>query len=155
MISKPKSGKIIDVKILMGLLLVTSLFTVFSCNQKKIVKSTGSQVNSEQIEEKVYIEVEQMPEFPGGQAELIKFIGNSVKYPVKAMKANIQGKVFVSFVIGKDGSVKDVKIARGVDPLLDAEGIRVVKSMPKWTPGKNKEVEVAVQYTIPINFALR
>lgn len=155
MISKTKSGKMANVKVLIGMLIVSCLFTVFACNQKKITKSPGSQVNSEQTQEKVYLEVEQMPEFPRGEIELRKFIGSSIKYPVEAMKGKIQGKVFVSFVIGKDGCVIDVKIARGVDPLLDTEAMRVVKSMPKWTPGKQKGKNVAVQYTIPINFALK
>ena len=150
-----KSKKNVHVKFLIGILLTAILFTAFACNQKKLAKSQSSKVNPEQPQEIVFMEVEQMPEFPGGQLELRKFIAGSVKYPVEAMKNRIQGKVFVSFIIGKDGSVKNVKIVRGADPLLDAEGIRVVKSMPKWIPGKQKGKEVNVQYTIPINFALK
>jgi periplasmic protein TonB len=155
MIKSIKKIQIANLKMLGSVLLAVCLITVTSCNQKKLTKSQSSQVNSVQTDEKVYLEVEQMPKFPGGDLELRKFLANSVKYPVDAMKNKIQGKVFVGFVIGKDGSVKDAKIVRGADPLLDAEALRVVKSSPKWQPGKQKGKEVAVQYTIPINFVLQ
>jgi len=130
------------------------LITVSSCSQKKLTKSQSSQANSEQTQEKVYLEVEQMPEFPGGSLELQRFLANSVKYPIDAAKNEIQGRVFVTFVVGKDGSIKDARIVRGADPLLDAEALRVVKSSPKWQPGKQKGKVVAVQYTVPISFVL-
>jgi protein TonB len=155
MMSKMESKKNTNGKILIGMLLAVCLIAVFACDQKKLAKSKTSQINSEQLEEKVYEKVEQMPEFPGGVLELRKFLATSVRYPVDAQLKQIQGKVFVSFVIGKDGSVKNVKIARGVDPLLDAEALRVVNSMPKWSPGKNKGKTVAVGFTLPITFAFR
>ena len=94
-----------------------------------------------------------MPQFPGGSVQ--KWIAKTVKYPMIAQENNIQGKVFVQFVIEKDGSVSDVKVARSVDPSLDKEAIRVVKAMPKWKPGKQRGKPVRVSYTVPINFQLQ
>lgn len=103
----------------------------------------------------VYFITEDMPEFPGGELALRKFIANSIKYPVVAIENGIQGKVYVSFVVGKDGKVADAKIARGVAPSLDKEAIRVVESLPTWKPGKVKGEAVDVEYTVPINFVLQ
>ena len=97
--------------------------------------------------------VEDMPQFPGGSVQ--KWSAKNVKYPMIAQENNIQGKVFVQFVIEKDGSVSDVKVARSVDPSLDKEAIRVVKAMPKWKPGKQRGKPVRVSYTVPINFQLQ
>lgn len=155
MITSIKKIQFANLKTLVGVLLAVCLITVSSCSQKKLTKSQSSQANSEQTQEKVYQEVEQMPEFPGGSIELQRFLAKSVNYPVDAVKNKIQGKVFVTFVIGKDGSVKDARIIRGADPLLDAEGLRVVKIMPNWQPGKQKGKAVSVQYTVPINFVLQ
>lgn len=102
-----------------------------------------------------YSVVEQMPEFPGGQVALRKFLSTAVKYPVIAQENAIQGKVFVAFVVDRDGGISNVKISRGVDPSLDKEAIRVVKSMPKWIPGKQNGEAVRVSYTVPINFVLQ
>lgn len=101
-----------------------------------------------------YTVVEQMPEFPGGELALRKYLATSVKYPVIAQENGIQGKVFVSFVVDTDGGISNVKVARGVDPSLDKEAMRVVKSMPKWIPGKQNGQAVRVSYTVPINFVL-
>ncbi len=103
----------------------------------------------------VFFIVEDMPEFPGGQLALRKFIAQAVKYPVIAQENGIQGKVFVNFVVAKDGSVTNAKIARGVDPSLDKEALRVVNSLPKWKPGKQGGKPVRVSYTVPINFQLQ
>ena len=105
--------------------------------------------------EKIFIVVEDEPEFPGGQMALRAFLANAVKYPVIAQENGIQGKVYVSFVIGKDGFVKNAVIARGVDASLDKEALRVVNSLPKWKPGKQRGVPVNVSYTVPINFVLQ
>lgn len=98
--------------------------------------------------------VEQMPEFPGGELALRKFLVNSVKYPVIAQENGIQGKVFINFIVDKNGSISNVKVFRGVDQSLDKEAIRVVKSMPKWIPGKQGGQPVRVSFTVPINFVL-
>lgn len=116
------------------------------------------QVNAkEEVEEEapVFFIVEEMPEFPGGDAALRAFIAQSVKYPVVAQENGIQGKVYVNFVVGKDGSISNAKIARGVDPALDKEALRVVNSLPKWKPGKQGGKPVRVSYTVPINFVLQ
>ncbi|WP_163325158.1 energy transducer TonB [Draconibacterium mangrovi] len=102
----------------------------------------------------VFFVVEDMPEFPGGDEALRKYIANALSYPEDAKKNEIAGKVYISFVVEKDGSVGDVKVARGVDPSLDKEALRVVKALPMWKPGKQRGEPVRVQYTVPINFAL-
>ncbi|MGL5788614.1 MAG: TonB family protein [Bacteroidales bacterium] len=104
--------------------------------------------------EQTFTAVEKMPEFPGGVNELLKFIAKNVKYPEDAVKENKQGRVIVSFIIDKNGKVVDPEIKRGVSPSIDAEAIRVVKSMPNWTPGEQRGQKVRVKYTLPINFNL-
>lgn len=223
MISKIKSRKIANVKILIGFILAASLVAVFACEQKESVtteitpttnsviivadgkplqisgdaaaieklksvisgsddyelktdSSSGqlmlasknnkvgevvvvtygnNQEKSGQIQEEVFFIVEEMPVFPDGDLGLRKYIAQSVKYPVIAQENGIQGKVFVNFVVAKDGTVTNAKIFRGVDPSLDKEALRVVNNLPKWKPGKQKGKEVAVSYTIPINFVLQ
>ena len=108
----------------------------------------------EESDEEFFMVVENMPEFPGGDAGLRKYIQNNVKYPPIAKEYNITGKVYVSFIVDKSGSVTDVKIVRGVDKSLDAEAVRVVKSLPKYKPGKQRGKAVRVMFTIPINFTL-
>lgn len=103
-------------------------------------------------EQEIFQVVENMPEFPDGSPT--KWINKNIKYPVLAQENGIQGKVFVQFVVEKDGSITDVKVARGVDASLDKEAVRVVKSMPKWKPGKQRGKPVRVAYTLPINFQL-
>lgn len=102
----------------------------------------------------VYDVVEKMPEFPGGMAELMKYLNSNIKYPVEAHKAGIQGRVVVSFVVNKDGTVKDAKIVRSVDKSIDAEALRVISAMPKWLPGYQNGKAVKVRYTVPVTFRL-
>ena len=218
MMSKIKSRKIANVKVLVGIVLAAGLIAVFACEQKQEVKtetsnfkktetitfdgrqlqiigdsadianlknlisvssdykmvrdiSTGEMRLVSKVSEKeeiklasvdsklssgdeVFVVVEEMPEFPGGVKALRQYLAATVKYPEIAQEKGIQGKVYVTFVVNKDGSVLNAKIARGVDPLLDAEALRVVSSLPKWNPGKQKGQAVAVQYTVPIKFAL-
>ena len=106
-------------------------------------------------DEPIFQVVEEKPEFPGGMAEAMKFLAKNINYPVAAQQAKIEGRVIVQFVVGKDGSVSDVKVMRGVSPELDAEAIRVVSMMPKWIPGKQRGKAVAVKYTMPIMFRLQ
>ena len=110
--------------------------------------------NNEKKNNVYFEEVDEMPEYPGGKEGLFKFISENVQYPEKAKKETVTGKVFVSFVIDKDGSVTDVKIARSVNPELDDEAVRVVKKLKKWTPGKKDGEVVKVGFTMPIKFAL-
>lgn len=102
----------------------------------------------------VYEVVEKMPAFPGGIAELMKYLSSNIKYPVEAHKAGIQGRVVVSFVVNKDGTVKDAKIVRSVDKSIDAEALRVISAMPKWQPGYQDGKAVSVRYTVPVTFRL-
>jgi len=213
MMSKIKSRKIANVKVLIGMVLAASLIAVFACEQKDSVKTTNSpseksatvtfqgkelQVSGDSAtieslkmlintkvkmgvselptvpppppppppppvgkpitvdgRDDVYVVVEEMPEYPGGVQALRNFLAQTVKYPEEAATKGIQGKVYVTFVVEKNGSVGAAKIARGVDPSLDAEALRVVKLLSNWKPGKQKGEAVAVQYTVPINFALQ
>ena len=106
-------------------------------------------------ETKVFDVVEQMPSFPGGDAELMKFLSSHIKYPVVAEENGIQGRVIATFVVERDGSISDVKVVKSVDPSLDKEAIRVLKSMPKWIPGKQNGSAVRVKYTVPVTFRLQ
>lgn len=105
-------------------------------------------------EDKIFVVVSEMPEFPGGNRALAKYLGDNVKYPAVAAETGVKGKVIISFVVNKDGSICDVTILRSVDPALDQEAIRVVSSMPKWKPGKQGDKTVRVSYRVPINFQL-
>lgn len=109
----------------------------------------------EEEETQVFFIVEDMPEFPGGDAALRKYLATQVNYPVIAQENGIQGKVYVTFVVGKDGKVSNARVARGVDPSLDKEALRVVNSLPTWKPGKQRGKPVNVSYTVPINFVLQ
>ena len=106
-------------------------------------------------ENKVFDIVEQQPLFPGGPAALMKYLSENTKYPVVAQENGVQGRVTVQFVVEKDGSISDVHVLRGVDPSLDKEAIRVVKSMPRWTPGKQNGITVRVNYRVPVLFRLQ
>ncbi|RZT91224.1 TonB family protein [Ancylomarina subtilis] len=123
-----------------------------------ITMSKGDQttIKSEMVNgEQIFAICEDMPQFPGGDKALQTWIAQNVKYPAEAQKNNIEGRVYISFVVNKDGAVKDVKIARGASPSIDAEALRVISAMPKWTPGKQRGEAVSVQYTVPINFSLQ
>ena len=103
-------------------------------------------------EDEVFTIVESMPEIPGGMPQ---YLGKNVKFPPAAKANGISGKVYINFVVGKDGVIRNVKILRGVHDLLDKEAIRVVKAMPKWKPGKQRGKPVSVSFNLPINFVLK
>jgi tonB family C-terminal domain len=105
-------------------------------------------------ENKVFDMVEEMPSFPGGQAALMQFLLSNTHYPAVAQENGVQGRVTVSFVVEKDGSITDVQVARSADPSLDKEAIRVVKSMPRWTPGRQNGSTVRVKFNVPVTFRL-
>ncbi len=109
----------------------------------------------EDEESKVFFIVEEMPEFPGGDLARAKWLQANVHYPTIAQENGIQGKVYVTFVVGKDGSISNAVVARGVDPSLDKEALRVVNAMPKWKPGMQRGKPVNVSFTVPINFVLQ
>jgi len=129
-----------------------------------ILKAENQQLQQEIVDTKktdrtdtgdsIYAHVDAMPAFPGGEQEMIKFLTKTMKYPTEAQKKGIQGRVVVRFVVMPDGSVQNVVVMRSVDPLLDAEAIRVIESMPNWIPGRQNGVAVAVYYTMPIVFKL-
>lgn len=109
----------------------------------------------ESCDEDVFVRCDKMPEYNGGPQEMYKFLAKAMRYPEKAHKNKKQGRVFVGFVVEKDGSISHVKVLRPVDPSLDKEACRVIKSMPKWTPGYNGTTAVRVSYTCPVNFRLK
>ena len=109
----------------------------------------------EESSQQIFTVVETMPEFPGGQGALLQYLAKSIKYPVIAQENGIQGRVSCSFVVNKDGSIVDAEVIRGVDPSLDKEALRVINSMPKWSPGKQRGKAVRVKYTVPVTFRLQ
>lgn len=114
------------------------------------------EVDEEVVDEaSIFTVVESMPEFPGGLQELYNYLGNNIKYPVMAKESGIQGRVFVTFVVERDGSITDVRVMRGIGGGCDEEAIRVVQSMPKWQPGKQRGKPVRVQYNLPVRFTLQ
>lgn len=105
-------------------------------------------------EEEIFTTVEQNPEFPGGQAAMYRYIGDNMKYPSAAQRANVSGKVFVKFVVERDGSIGDIQVLKGIGFGCDEEATRVIKSMPKWSPGRQNGRNVRVYFTMPISFRL-
>ncbi len=127
------------------MLLVAECCLITANAQKTVVSQT---------DQKVFDTVEQMPEYPGGMQAMIEFLQTNMKYPEDAAKQKVEGRVMVQFVVETDGSVSDVHVAKQVFPSLDAEAIRVVQAMPKWTPGKEKGKVVRVKYNLPIVFRM-
>jgi protein TonB len=107
------------------------------------------------VEEEIFLVVEEMPSFPGGEGEMYKYIGKNIEYPRMAKESGISGRVFVTFVVEKDGRVTDVQVLRGIGGGCDEEAVRVIKSMPSWKPGKQRGKPVRVQYRMPIKFTLQ
>lgn len=112
-------------------------------------------VKPKEEENKVFDVVEQMPSYPGGMGALMQYLSSSIKYPVIAEENGIQGRVICTFVVERDGSITDVRIAKSVDPSLDKEAQRVVSKMPRWIPGKQNGSAVRVKYTLPVTFRLQ
>lgn len=138
--------------------------------QQEIVTSEDSQTEAqtqtfvapvveeeeEESAQQIFTVVEEMPDFPdGGLQGLLKFLAKNIKYPVIAQENGIQGRVVCAFVVNKDGSIVDIEVLRGVDPSLDKEAVRVLSTMPKWKPGKQRGKPVRVKYTVPVMFRLQ
>ena len=120
------------------------------------VKYTPVEVEEEEVEEQqIFQVVEEMPEFPGGMGECMKFLSKNIKYPTISQENGVQGRVIVQFVVNRDGSIVDPVVVRGVDPYLDKEALRVISTMPKWKPGKQRGKAVRVKYTVPVMFRLQ
>ena len=139
---------------------VMSTFTQAGSDDINLIKEHKEEVvqekpREEKKKEEVFTHVEQMPKFPGGDAELYKFISNNLNYPAMAIENNVQGRVVVQFVVTKDGSIGNVKVVRSVDRDLDNEAIRVCKKLPKFIPGKQNGHPVNVWYTLPVTFKLQ
>ena len=139
---------------------VMSTFTQAVSDDINLIKEHKEEVvqekpREEKKKEEVFTHVEQMPKFPGGDAELYKFISNNLNYPAMAIENNVQGRVVVQFVVTKDGSIGNVKVVRSVDRDLDNEAIRVCKKLPKFIPGKQNGQPVNVWYTLPVTFKLQ
>lgn len=126
-------------------------------DQNEVIEEyVAPEVVEEEIEEaEIFTVVEEMPEFPGGMAKLADYLAKNIKYPQLARESGIQGRVYINFVVEHDGSVTNVKVMRSLGGGCDEEAVRVVKSMPKWKPGKQRGKPVRVSYNLPVNFKLQ
>ena len=169
MMKKDKFQNIFGLKSVTAIVSIVLVSVLFACELKEVdpelsqdeqeLKEAIANTSQEDVtkigDEPTFFVVEQMPQYPGGEEALRSFIASEVKYPADAQKANLSGRVYITFVVSKDGSVKDAKVARSSGyTILDDEAMRVINSMPDWTPGKQKGQHVNVSYTVPINFAL-
>jgi len=112
-------------------------------------------VEQPQEDDVIFMVVEKMPEFPGGQPALMRFLAENLRIPIEYREANWVGRVFLQFVVNADGSITDIQVIRGFSPLWDKETIRVVEAMPNWIPGEHRGEKVRVRYTLPINISLQ
>ena len=136
------------------LTLLVIVFAPARANAQDKKEKTTQTHKDTTTDDKVYEVCEQMPIFEGGDAALMKYLTDSVKYPELAKKHGVQGRVVIGFIVEKDGSLTNVKVLRAVDRALDAEALRVVKGMPKWIPGRQNEQRVRVKYNVPVSFRL-
>ena len=134
----------------------TSLSSSEETGQIIEIKEVAPVIEEEEVvEEEIFQVVEEMPEPPGGMAGLMKYLARNIKYPAIAQENGIQGRVVVQFVVEKDGSIANPVVVKGVDPSLDKEAVRVISTMPKWKPGKQRGKAVRVKYTVPVTFRLQ
>ena len=169
--NRQKTNSFAGYKYLLFVPLAFALVFMASCKRKtkvqeQVMEGTKVEVKAETGEDtaqiknaeptdKAYEVVEQMPTFKGGDAALMKYLSENIKYPEAAEKAGEQGRVVVNFIVEKDGAVSNVKVVRSVTPTLDAEAVRVIKAMPKWVPGKQDGKLVRVKYNVPVSFRLQ
>lgn len=132
---------------------ITDEVVVVGYEQEEAPKEKMTQASTSQNGEAFMI-VEQMPEYPGGMSELMKYVARNIKYPADALREKTQGRVIVQFIVGTDGYTSDFKVMKSVSPSLDAEAIRVLANMPKWTPGMQRGEAVPVKFTVPVTFKL-
>lgn len=133
---------------------VTDEVVVVGYEQEEVPQKEKVPQASKSEKEEVFMIVEQMPEYPGGMSELMKYVARNIKYPADAVREKKQGRVIVQFTVGADGYTSDFSIMRSVSPSLDAEAIRVLANMPKWTPGMQRGKAVPVKFTVPVTFRL-
>lgn len=169
--NKQKTNLFAGYKYLLFVPLAFALVFMNSCKRKPkvqkqemegtrvVVKAESAedtaQIKNVESTEKTFEVVEQMPAFPGGDAALMKYLSENIKYPEAAEKAGEQGRVVVNFIVEKDGAISNVNVVRSVTPTLDAEAVRVIKAMPKWVPGKQDGQFVRVKYNVPVSFRLQ
>jgi protein TonB len=146
MITKTQNANGLWWRLLATLSVLAILFTI---------NTTAMAQNKKTSNDKVFEKVEDMPEFPGGEQAMMKFVSENVQYPEEAKEKEISGRVLVGFIVEKDGSVNEVKIVRGIGGGCDEEAVRVVKAMPKWKPGKQDGKTVRVSYTMPFFFKMQ
>lgn len=161
MINKQRTSRILSFKYLLAfpviaLMLIGNAQNTFS-QQKEKVEIAPLTENPTTSEDQLppFVMVEQMPQFPGGESAMMQYIGTNLKYPESAAKENIEGRVVLRFVVTKTGDITDVSVLRGLDSRCDEEAMRVVRAMPKWTPGKQGGKDVDVYYTLPILYKLQ
>ena len=123
-------------------------------SQRVVVQAPVAAPVEEEEEQQIFVVVEKMPEFPGGEDAMRRYLARNIRYPLIAQENGIQGRVICQFVVNADGKIVDVQVVRGVEASLDAEAVRVIQSMPSWTPGKQGGKSVRVKYTLPIRFKL-
>lgn len=125
--------------------------------QNEVIEDyVAPEVEEEEIkEEEIFVIVEEMPSFPGGDVKMMEYLAKNIKYPQMARESGIQGRVFINFVVEPDGHVSNVKVIRGIGGGCDEEAVRVVKAMPKWKAGKQRGKAVRVSYNLPVNFRLQ
>jgi TonB family protein len=155
MMNRIKSSRGKLAKYLMVLPLTLALITansIFAASNE--ISGNEPPPEKTQAEDEVFVVVEETPTFPGGMEALTRYLNDSIRYPKIAVDNGIEGRVIASFVVAKDGSIKDVSVVRGVDPSLDKEAVRVIENMPKWNPGKQRNVAVNVKFTMPVQFSL-
>ncbi len=176
MMKNQKSPKSMPVKLLLSVLALT--LTLFACNNQtqpapkklpKVINVTKNEEVSPQAEQnlsqkkvissridtgKVFVVLKKMPEYPGGTKALLHYLATNIKYPAEAKKAKIQGRVFLNFIVEKDGSISHVKVLRGIGHGCDAEAVKVIENMPRWIPGHHGGKPVRFSYNIPIKFSL-
>ncbi len=146
-------------KIIIFGLLTTIAFAFIGCNtsnkDSEVISGSNDEADYENSNEMVYTVVEEQPEYPGGMDAMYDFLGDNIQYTEEAKAKNVTGKVFVTFTVGSNGKIRDVKLLKGIGFGLDEEALRVVKAMPKWQPGRKGGENVAVRYNLPIIFALK
>ena len=146
MITKTQNANGLWWRLLTTLSVLAILFTI---------NTTAMAQNKKTSNDKVFEKVEDMPEFPGGEQAMMDFVSKNVVYPKEAQEKEISGRVFVSFIVEKDGSISETEVVKGIGGGCDEEAVRVVKAMPKWKPGKEKGKPVRVSYMMPIFFKLQ
>ena len=155
MMSK-KSSKSAAFKVLLPIAVTACLAVTFANCNNSMLLTNNDKVNEKSFtnQNETYVIVEDMPEFPGGEKALLTYITENVVYPEEAKKKNIEGTVYVNFVVNSEGKVQDVATIRGVDPIIDQEAIKVIEIMPEWKPGRQGGNPVNVSIQVPIKFQI-